>query len=954
MFELLKRSNRTLLFLAVAASVCLLATSTRARAQGEGELPESEGSVTDLANVLDSAATRRLESMLAALKERGGIELAVVTVKTTGGEKIFEYSQRLARKWDTGAMQSKTSSLLLVVSTDDGKFITQVSRRARNDLPDGLLGDMGNRMTEPFGRRAYGEGLVAAVETFITKLAERRGFSLEGMDAPRGTVAAAAPSEAPSETPQPTPAARAGRPRQVTAPADSQPAEPKTGTDVAVKEQQAETEPQGEPAAAAKEPATEPAPTAAEPVTDTAPAKETKEPPASEPAMSEPAASEPAAAENAPPAGTETKPSLREIFEKKSEPKESSAKAAAAAVPRDSPERAELDAILALAPAERIEKLKAFIEKQSRPQFKTFAAELLVSAHAALGDEKLKEGDAVGGVEQFQLALDAIPTDMSDAFFIKVVSQLPLNLYLRGQRTAARDASRQIETKIKGDPKRLVALAGFFLSIEDSEEAARLSNAALALAPEMADAHQMLGAAHHIGLRLDEAAAEYARARELDPRLASARRALADLRRATGKAEEALALYREQLAAVPDDKPARAGVVLSLLDLGRKDEAERELEAALKDDAQNIALLVGASYWHAAQGDPKRAEELAMKAIEIEPRHVWAHIARARSLVARKRSLDAELVLRFARQFGNFPTLDYELASALAASGLYEQAAEALSRSFTIKDGRLETRLGGRVPASAPDFLELLAPERRAGIFQATPADTAANARVLKGLLAFTNALGAAGAPAPDAAALASAQSDFLSGDDPMRVFRQLYAASRLLARGAEFDTVFELADAAGAGVDAGLDEPVVTVAAMADELRDAHARAAATGTVLPLGVVPRVVLANILRGRIEDLKGWALFNQNKGPDAVVHFKRALSVLPEQSAFWRTAQWHLGASLEATGSREEALAAYLKAYNPAAPNPVQRAIIEALYRRVRGSLEGLDEKIGPAPRVSAN
>ncbi|HJU53222.1 MAG TPA: TPM domain-containing protein, partial [Pyrinomonadaceae bacterium] len=170
------------MFLAITVLACLLAAPVTALAQ-EGELPESEGSVTDLANVLDSVATRRLENMLANLKARAGVELAVVTVKTTGGEKIFDYSQRLARKWDTGAMQSKTSSLLLVVSTDDGKFITQVSRRARNDLPDGLLGDMGNRMTEPFSRRSYGEGLMAAVETFVTKLAERRGFSLEGMDA---------------------------------------------------------------------------------------------------------------------------------------------------------------------------------------------------------------------------------------------------------------------------------------------------------------------------------------------------------------------------------------------------------------------------------------------------------------------------------------------------------------------------------------------------------------------------------------------------------------------------------------------------------------------------------------------------------------------------------------------------------------------------------------------------
>jgi tetratricopeptide (TPR) repeat protein len=920
MFELFKRSNSGPALLAIVVAACLLAPPAGARAQEAGaELPDSEGSVTDLANVLDSGMTRRLESLLATLKERAGLELAVVTVKSTGGEKIFDYSQRLARKWDTGAMQSKESSLLLVVSIDDGKFITQVSRKARNELPDGLLGDMGNRMTEPFARRSFGEGLVAAVETFLTKLAERRGFSLESLNAPQTAAAAPAPS------PQPTPAAQAGRPRQVSAP----PAE------TAIASQEPQTE------AATKEPAGEVA-AAKETATDTAPAEE--------PARKETVAGE--AADGGAAAAAQPQPakrsSLRDAFTRKPGTDEPSANAPVAG-PRNSPERAELDAIVALPPAERIDKLKAFIEKQSRPSLKTLGAELLVSAHAAAGDEMLKAGDPVGGVAQFQSALDAIPENMSDAFFIKVVSQLPLNLYLRGQRTAAGDASRQIEAKVKGDPKRLLALAGFFLSMEDGEEAARLSNAALALAPEMADAHQMLGAARHVGLRLDEAAAEYARAHELDPKLAAARRALADLRRASGKPEEALVLYREQLAADPADKPARAGVVLSLLDLGRKEEAEREMQAALAEAPDNMALLVGASYWHAAQGDPKRAEELALKAIEVEPRHVWAHVARARALLTQKRSQEAEVVLRFARQYGSFPTLDYELASALAASGLYEQAAETLSRSFTIRDGQIETRLAGRVPARAPDFLELLAPERRAGIFQATPADTAANARSLKGLLAFTNALGAG-----DAAGLASAQSDFLSGDDSMRVFRQLYAASRLLARGVELKTVFDLADAAGAGVDAGLDEPVANVAVMADELRDAHARAAASAKILPLGVVPRGVLANVLRGRIEDLKGWSLFKQDRAADAVVHLKRALSVLPEQSAWWRAAQWHMGAALEASGSRDEALGAYLKAYNPAAPSPVQRAIIEALYRKVRGSLEGLDKLIGPAPSLSTN
>ncbi|HUQ30958.1 MAG TPA: TPM domain-containing protein [Pyrinomonadaceae bacterium] len=920
MSDLSKRNNLTFLLTIILAAACLSALTVDARAQGEKLLPPREGSVTDLASVLDYAVSKRLENMLANLKDRAGIELALVTVKTTGDKKIFDYSLQAAREWNIGAIQSKGNSLLLVVSTDDGHYFTQVSRRARGELPDGLLGEMGERMREPFSRGKYGEGLLAAVETFITKMAERRGFSVEGID--QAQDATATTTTAPAPTPQPAQTTASAEPPGQTATAKS--------TDTPPKEPQAET--------AAAMVAKEPAPK------ETTPKESATKEPAPEAAGQ--------TTEPAPQGSPASQSSIRDIFTKTPASKASVTKTVVS--PRDAGDKAELDALLQLPPAERIQRLKAFIETHPRSSLNPFAAELIVSAHAALGDEKLQAGDAAGGIEQFRLAIAESPEKMSDALFNRVVSQLPLNLFLRNQRAAAFDTAHRIEARVKDDPKRLLALAGFFLSIEDADEAARLSDMTVKLAPEMAAAHQALGASRHIGLRLDEAAAEYARALELDPKLTAARRSLADLRRASGKTEEALALYREQLTLDASDRPARAGVVLSLFELGKREEAETELASALKDDPRNMALLVGAAYWHAAKGDAGRAEGFAAKAIEIEPRYTWAHIALARSLIAQKRVMEAERVLRYARQYGNFPTLDYELAGALAVSGLYEEAAAELARSFVVKDGQIETRLAGRVPAKAAGFIELLAPERRAGIFQAAAADTEPNARMLKGLIAFYSALNTAQGKSADSAALASAEADFLAGEDAMLAHRQLYAASRLLARGVELKTVIELAEAATRGVEAALDAPVATVAVLGDELREARARAIASGQTLNVGEVPRNVLSNIMRGRIEDMTGWALFNQDKTAEALPHMRRALSVLPENSAWWRTAQWHLGATLEATGNRQEALAAYLKGYNPQAPSPVQRAVIEALYRKVNGSLEGLNEKIGATPPVSSN
>ncbi|HEX8889558.1 MAG TPA: TPM domain-containing protein [Pyrinomonadaceae bacterium] len=855
----------------------LLLTPVHAQESGSESLPQPTGRVNDFAGVIDAQVKERVENMLANLKERGGIEFHVAIVKTTEGKDVADYSLELARAWKTGTMQNRDKSLLLVISTEKGEFLTQISKGFRSEMPDGLVGDMGARMREQIAKSNYNEALTSAVETFITQIAKERGFSTEGMEQ--------APAQASTET---------------------QPASTPTTTDAM--------------------PTTVAVPKEAE-------AKPTPSP-STESEAKEPAAQKPSATRQR---------TLKDAFTKETARK-------AGATGADDPDKVELETIAHLpSSSERVEKLKSFIDAHPDSNLKPVATELLVSAHAALGDEKLQAGDPVGGVAEFSDAITQTPDKMSDALFIQVVSQIPANLYMRGQRSTSVDAAHLIEAKVKDDPKRLLALAGFFLNIENADEAARLSELAIKLAPDMAEAHQALGAAHHVALRLDEAATEYARALELNPKLTQARRGLADLKRASGKTEDALSLYREQLTADATDERARAGVVLSLLDLGKKEEAAREMEAALKENEKNLPLLVGASYWYAAHDEAERAQELASKAIGIEPRYTWAHIALARALVAQKRPLDAERVLRFARAYGNFPTLDYELASALAASGLYEDAAAELSRTFTIKDGKIETRLAGRVPASSVSFIELLAPERRAGIFQATPADTEANARMLKGLLEFKTAIGSQeGKGNVDSALLASAQEDFLTGEDAMRAFRQLYAASRLLRRGAELPKAAEIAESASSGVEAALDSPVATVGVMADELSDARAHAITTGQVLSVPVFQRSVLANIMRGRIEDLVAWSLFNQDKTSDAITHLKRALSVLPEGSPWWRTAQWHMGTALEATGNQQDALEAYIKGYDPAQPDPVRRAIIETLYRKVNGSLDGLNAKIGPA------
>jgi tetratricopeptide (TPR) repeat protein len=597
---------------------------------------------------------------------------------------------------------------------------------------------------------------------------------------------------------------------------------------------------------------------------------------------------------------------------------------------------------------ERIEKLKTFVQENPNSTLKNQALELVSSARATLGDEKLKQGDSAGGVELFRLAVSGSPDNSSDNFYDRVLSQIPSNLYWRNEQKAAFEIARLIEEKAKTNATRLLLLEAFYLGVEDGENALRLAQMAVTLAPESSPAYQGLGAAYRISFKLDEAADAYAKAVELDPNSAAVRRSLADIRRAQGRDEEALLLYRGLVQADKDDEFARIGLIISLFNLNKREEAENELKFAVEANPNNFILLTNAAYWYAAHNEGERAIELAQKAIQKEPRYVWAHVAAARGYVETKQPLEAERVLMYAKQYGSFPTLDYELATVLASMGLYEEATRTLSRSFTIKDGMIETKLGGRTPAKAAGFTELIGPERRASIFQSKAADTEANSKLLKNLLAFSIALNPEGGKeARKEEEIIAAAKEFAANDDAMKTYRQLYVASRLLQNDVALPQAFEFTQAATRGVESSLDVPAVTVAVMADELYEVRARAASYGGTANVPNVPRNTLSNIMRGRIEDMAGWSLFSQNKLAEAVVRLKRAVGVLPENSVWWRNAMWHLGAAHEANGNQQEALNAYFKSYN-SNPDASRRAIIEGLYKKVNGTLEGLNDKIGPS------
>src|SRR6266404_9462466 len=174
--------SRTRIFLIGAgALLLLLAAIVSANGQtAQSPLPPPTGYVNDYAKVIDSATKRQLETTLTNLDQQQQIQFSVVTVDTTGGQEIFDYSLAVARGWGIGSKDATKPSLLLLVAIKDRKYFTQVSRHLEGDLPDGLVGQIQRDQLVPaFKAGQYGQGLADTVETYITTVAQKNGFTTD-------------------------------------------------------------------------------------------------------------------------------------------------------------------------------------------------------------------------------------------------------------------------------------------------------------------------------------------------------------------------------------------------------------------------------------------------------------------------------------------------------------------------------------------------------------------------------------------------------------------------------------------------------------------------------------------------------------------------------------------------------------------------------------------------------
>jgi uncharacterized protein len=172
------------LVLTFLCALLFLAASTTTFAQTATPpipLPSPFTPIVDLANVIDPDTRQKLGSIYLNLKERADIEFAVVTIDSTGGRDISEYALDLYRGWGIG---SKTNDgFLLLVAIKDRKYFTEIGYHLEGDLNDGLVGEIQRKYLVPeFKKQNYNKGISDTVQAYVATLAQKRGFTIEGID----------------------------------------------------------------------------------------------------------------------------------------------------------------------------------------------------------------------------------------------------------------------------------------------------------------------------------------------------------------------------------------------------------------------------------------------------------------------------------------------------------------------------------------------------------------------------------------------------------------------------------------------------------------------------------------------------------------------------------------------------------------------------------------------------
>lgn len=232
-------------------------------------------------------------------------------------------------------------------------------------------------------------------------------------------------------------------------------------------------------------------------------------------------------------------------------------------------------------------------------------------AHRALGQILLDRGETDRAKTHFANALELDP-------------RLPdVRLYYASALLKTGDAARaadELRTAIQQGEESALAYALLGVAEErlgNHSEAFSSFTRAIGLNPKEATAREGRARFYEARGDLGKAIEEYAAAHASQPSPEIALK-LAELYRKSGQALAAVKIYRQLATEKPEEMSFRAEIIDLMIELGQIEEAQREVEALLASQPNNVSLLVMAGEVY-SKARPDLAADYFRRALDAEP-----------------------------------------------------------------------------------------------------------------------------------------------------------------------------------------------------------------------------------------------------------------------------------------------------------------------------------------------
>jgi uncharacterized protein len=168
-----RRSLWTALIVATALfAICLPALGQ------SGKFPRPVGHVNDFAGFLSFDTERILNEMAQEVKAKTGAEIAVVALRTTGGEDIEEYAIELFMDWGLG-QRGRDNGLLILIAVDDRQMWIKPGYGLEGAIPDAYAHQIYYDVLRPAFRAGQQDaGLVRATRLLAERVMIEYGQTL--------------------------------------------------------------------------------------------------------------------------------------------------------------------------------------------------------------------------------------------------------------------------------------------------------------------------------------------------------------------------------------------------------------------------------------------------------------------------------------------------------------------------------------------------------------------------------------------------------------------------------------------------------------------------------------------------------------------------------------------------------------------------------------------------------